>query len=251
MMRFSANLGFLWPELSLPDAILAAGRAGFDAVECHWPYAIAPADMQAALRQAGLAMLGLNTRMGVNGPLDFGVAAAPGREGEARSLIDEAIAYAGKISCRNVHVMAGRTLGSTGAEATFRKNLAYAADRAASLGITVLIEPINRRDAPGYHLSFVEAAAETIAAVGRPNLKMMFDCYHVQIIQGDLTKRLERYLPVIGHIQIAAVPDRSEPDNGEICYRIRPHRRYCPPHTPSQWQGLWRGPADGGDQPGR
>jgi hydroxypyruvate isomerase len=173
----------------------------------------------AALRETGLPMLGLNTRMGKNGTSDFGVAAAPGREEEARRIIDEAIDYANTIHCHNVHVMAGKHQGAPGAERVFRENLAYAADRAALAGVTILIEPINHRDAPGYHLSLVEVAADTIAAVARPNVKIMFDCYHVQIEQGDLTKRLERNMRYLGHIQIAAVPDRGEPDGGEVSYQ--------------------------------
>jgi hydroxypyruvate isomerase len=219
MARFSANLGFLWTERTLPEAICQAKRAGFDAVECHWPYETPAIEVLTALRETGLPMLGLNTRMGKNGSADFGVAALRGREVEARVLIDEAIVYASAIFCRYVHVMSGKAQGAPGAEKTFRANLGYAADRAALVGVTILIEPINQRDAPGYHLSLAEAAAETIAAVGRPNIKMMFDCYHAQIMRGDLTKRIEALTPIIGHIQIAAVPDRGEPDGGEICYR--------------------------------
>jgi len=218
MTKFSANLGFLWTELALPDAIRAAKRAGFDAVECHWPFETAAADVNAALRETGLPMLGLNTRRGDVAGGENGLAAVPGREKDARRYIDEALAYAEAIDCRNVHVMAGFTDRGDKAESVFRSNLAYAADQAIGLEKTILIEPLNHRDAPGYHLSDLDAALETLGAVGKPNIKVMFDCYHLQIMQGDLVTRLRTHLHNIGHIQIAAVPDRGEPDQGEVNY---------------------------------
>ena len=218
MPKFSANLGFLWSDLSLPDAIRAAKKAQFEAVECHFPYEFPTESVKAALTETGLVMVGLNTRLGVNGPDDFGVTAMPGRQEEARGYIDEAIAYAVEIGCLNINSVAGKTGGTEEAEAVYRENLAYACAQAKPRGITIVIEPINQRDAPGYHLRSVEAGIETIEAVGADNLKLMFDCYHTQIMQGDLIKRLEKTLPNIGHIQIAAVPDRGEPDRGEVNY---------------------------------
>ena len=218
MTRFSANLGFLWTELSLPDAIAAAGKAGFDAVECHWPYMTAATDTKEALLHSGLPMLGINTQRGDVSAGDNGVAAIVGRESEARQYIDEAIVYAAAIDCANVHVMAGFTDRGDAAEATFQDNLRYACEQATKLDINILIEPLNHYDAPGYHLSTLDAALATIKAVDASNIKVMFDCYHLQIMQGDLTRRLEKNLSSIGHIQIAAVPDRSEPDQGELHY---------------------------------
>ncbi len=218
MPKFSANLGFLWDELSLPEAIRAAGNAGFDAVECHFPYAVPTDTVSAALRDTGLEMLGINTRLGIKGVDDFGVMAMPGREPEARGYVDEAIAYATAIKCRNINCVPGKTGGTSEAETVFRKNLAYACENAAAKGITVVIEAINQRDAPGYHFSLIEKGLETIRAVGAANLKLMFDCYHTQIMQGDLTERLKQSLPFIGHVQFAAVPDRGEPDSGEVNY---------------------------------
>lgn len=215
-MQFSANLGFLFTDRSLPEAIHAAAKAGFDAVECHFPYEIEPDIVRAALQETELPMLGLNTIPGDRTAGDFGLAAMPGREREARAAIDQAIEYAAAIAAHNVHVMAGKSGGSAEAEAVYRDNLAYACDRAAAHGITILIEPINQDDVPGYHLSRVEQAAETIAAVERANLKIMFDVYHTQIMQGDLVRRFERHRAHIGHVQIAAVPDRGEPDAGEV-----------------------------------
>ncbi|MDP6967749.1 MAG: TIM barrel protein [Gammaproteobacteria bacterium] len=216
MPKFSANLGFLWPELSLPEAIYAAKQAGFEAVECHFPYAVPASAVAAALEATGLPMLGLNTRLGINGPDDFGVMAMPGRELEAREYVNEAIAYAAAIKCRNINCVPGKTGGTTAAEAVYRQNLDYACSKAAEKGIGILIEPINQRDAPGYHFSLVEQGLTTIQAVGADNLGLMFDCYHTQIMQGDLITRLKQALPYIGHVQFAAVPDRGEPDTGEV-----------------------------------
>ena len=213
-MRFSANLGFLWADRPLPDAIRAASAAGFDAVECHWPYETDPAAVKAALEETGLPMLGLNTLRG--GPGENGLSALPGREAEARAEIDRALAYAAAIGCGAVHVMAGAAEGPQ-AMATFRANLDYACERAE--GRIILIEPLNRHDAPGYFIQTAEAAAEIIEAAGHPNLRLMFDCYHQQIMGGDLTRRLQRFLPITGHAQIAAVPDRGPPDHGELDYR--------------------------------
>ncbi|MFK7994663.1 MAG: hydroxypyruvate isomerase family protein [Granulosicoccus sp.] len=218
MTRFSANLGFLWQEHSLPDAIHAAAQAGFEAVECHWPYDTPADQVNAALEHTGLPMLGLNTRRGDVDAGDNGVAAIPGREAEARGYIDESIAYAASIACANIHVMAGYTDKSAACDSTFQENLRYACQNANAHGITILIEPLNHIDAPGYHLSTLDKALETLSKVNLPNLKIMFDCYHLQIMQGDLIRRLKTHLKDIGHIQIAAVPDRSEPDNGELHY---------------------------------
>lgn len=212
-MQFSANLGFLWTDLSLPDAIRAAHAAGFDAVECHWPYETDPAEVKSALTQTGLTMLGLNTLRGKPG--ENGLAAQPGREAEARAEIDRAVAYARAIGCGAVHVMAGAASG-TDAQTAFLANLTYACTTAPDL--TILIEPLNHHDAPGYFLSRSDQAAQLIIDAGLPNLRMMFDCYHIQIMEGDLTRRLARHLPLIGHIQIAAVPDRGAPDHGEVDY---------------------------------
>lgn len=217
-MRFSANLGFLFTDRPLPDAIHAAHAAGFDAVECHFPYDSDPGAVRAALDATGLPMLGLNTWPGDRDAGEFGLAALPGREPQAREAIAQAVGYAQAIGAGAVHVMAGLGDGGAGAEATFRANLAHACDLAAPHGITILIEPINRRDVPGYHLSHSAHAAEVIAAVDRPNLALMFDCYHLQIMEGDLSRRFEALLPIIGHVQIAGVPDRGAPDRGEVDY---------------------------------
>ena len=216
-MKFSANLGFLWADRSLPDAIRAAKAAGFHAVECHWPYDVPAAEVTAALQQTGLRMLGLNTRRGDVAGGENGLAAVPGRDAQARAAIDEAIAYAAAIDTPNIHVMAGFAQ-SRDAHETFVKNLRYACEQAARHSITILIEPLNRYDAPGYFLTTTDQALAVISEVGTTNLKLMFDCYHVQLMEGDLTHRIEALLPSIGHIQIASVPDRGAPDHGELNY---------------------------------
>jgi hydroxypyruvate isomerase len=216
-MKFSANLGFLWNDRPLPEAIRAAKAAGFDAVECHWPYDVPAEEVSKALAETGLKMLGLNTRRGDVAAGDNGLSAIPGREAEARAAIDEAIDYATAIGAANIHVMAGFCAGVQ-AEATFVANLRYACDKAAPQGITILIEPLNTYDAPGYFLTTTDQAIAIINAVGLPNLKLMFDCYHVQLMEGDLSHRIERLLAHIGHIQFASVPDRGAPDHGEINY---------------------------------
>lgn len=216
-MRFSANLGFLWNDLSLPDAIISAHEAGFDAVECHWPYDFPAKDVKAALDETGLKMLGLNTRRGDVAAGDNGLSAIPGREAEAREAIDEAIDYAAAIGAQNVHVMAGFAKGDR-AHQTFVSNLRYACKKAGPYGVTILIEPLNKYDAPGYFLSTTDQATAIIEAVDALNLKLMFDCYHVQLMEGDLSRRIEKLLPLIGHFQIASVPDRGTPDHGEVNY---------------------------------
>lgn len=217
MTRFSANLGFLFTDRPLPDAIRAAKAAGFDAVECHWPYDIPATDIRAALEDTGLPMLGLNTRRGDVAAGDAGLSAVPGREAEARAAITEALEYASAISSEAVHVMAGNATGRA-AHATFLENLSFAAEAAAARDITLLIEPLNRHDAPRYFLRTTDQAAAIIAELGAPNLKIMFDCYHVGRTEGDLITRLHDLRPHIGHIQFASVPDRGAPDHGELDY---------------------------------
>ncbi|MEM7210048.1 MAG: TIM barrel protein [Pseudomonadota bacterium] len=211
-MRFSANLGFLWTEHSLPDAIRAAKANHFDAVECHWPYATPADSVIAALSETGLSMLGLNTHRGSAG--DNGLAALPGRETEARAAIDQAIGYADAIDADAIHVMAGLSNGVAALE-SFVENLSYAAARTDR---TILIEPLNRHDAPGYFLNTTDQAQKIISDVNAPNLKLMFDCYHVGRTEGDVLTRLARLLPIIGHIQFASVPDRRAPGVGELHY---------------------------------
>lgn len=216
MVSFSANLGFLWTELPLPGAIRAAAAAGFEAVECHWPYATPIDEVRAALDETGLPMLGLNTRRGDEG--EMGLAALPERSIEARLAIDEAINYGSAIGARTVHVMAGNTEPLPNAFLTYLTNLRYACAAAARHDMTVLIEPLNANDNPGYYLNNLTDALGVIDACDRSNLKLMFDCYHLQQSDGDVTELLPKALPVLGHVQFASVPGRNEPSAGDLDY---------------------------------
>jgi len=217
MIRLSANLGFMWQELSLPAAIRAAAKAGFDAVECHWPYDVAAADVNAVLQDTGLPMLGLNTYRGDTVAGENGLCALPGRQTDARQSIDQAVDYATQTDVANIHVMAGFAHGRD-AHQTFIDNLRYATSRAKAAGITILIEPLNHHDAPGYFLQTSSQAVEIIETIAADNIKLMLDCYHLQIMEGDITRAIHRLAPVTGHIQIASVPARAEPDTGELNY---------------------------------
>ncbi|SOH95162.1 hydroxypyruvate isomerase [Monaibacterium marinum] len=215
MTQFSANLGFLWTELPLPDAIRAAAAAGFEAVECHWPYETPAEDVRMALHETGLPMLALNTVRGDAG--QNGLSALPDRQEQAQHAIDQAIGYARRIGVSKIHVMAGIAQGAK-AHDTFVANLRYACGAAVAHGITILIEPLNAHDAPGYFLNTLAQAANIIAEVERDNLKLMFDCYHVARTEGDVASHLQEYLPMIGHIQFASVPERAQPDGGDLDY---------------------------------
>jgi hydroxypyruvate isomerase len=221
MTMFSANLGFLWAELPLLARIEAAARAGFPAIELHWPYDVPARDVRVACTRHGLRLMGLNTPVGDATKGEFGLGALPGREVDFAGAIRQAIDYALEAGAGSIHVMAGVTTGldSASCRETFTANLARLAPEAARHGLTLLLEAINQRDKPGYFYSRQDDAAEIIATVGAPNIRLMFDVYHCGVAEGDITWKLERLLPVIGHIQIAAVPSRGEPDEGEVDYR--------------------------------
>ncbi|MBT6544378.1 MAG: TIM barrel protein [Rhodobacteraceae bacterium] len=206
----------LYDGLPLKDRIRAAARDGFDGVECHWPFNVPSPDVASVLQESGLPMLGLNTHTGDRTKGLFGLSAVPGFHSEARRAIEQAIDYCAVIGARNVHVMAGYTNGGSLAETTFRDNLRYACDLASVHDITVLIEPLNSRDHPNYHLSETNHAAEIILDLDRVNLKLMFDCYHVQIAEGNIQARFQTLRDLIGHVQIASAPDRQEPDDRQI-----------------------------------
>jgi 2-dehydrotetronate isomerase len=220
MPRFAANLAYLFTERPLIERFAAAAAAGFKAVELQFPYDHAPAAVKAELDRHGLTMLGLNTAPGHLAAGEFGVAAVPGREPEFAALFKQALDYVVAIGGCQIHCLAGRVPPEQrpAAEKVFVSNLTRAADQAAEKGIRLLIEPINPRDRPDYFLSRAEHAADIIAKVGRNNVRLQFDFYHVQIVGGDLIKRFEAHFHVVGHVQIAAVPSRHEPDEGEINY---------------------------------
>jgi hydroxypyruvate isomerase len=221
MTSFSANLGFLWPDRPLLQRIDAAARAGFPAIELHWPYDVPAHEVRAACIRHGLRLMGLNTPVGDVARGEFGLGALPGREADFAAAMRQAIDYAVEAGAGAIHVMAGVTTGLDAASCreSFIANLARFAPEAAHHGLTLLLEAINPRDKPGYFYSQQGEAAEIISAIGAPNIRLMFDVYHCGVAEGDITKKLEHLLPLIGHIQIAAVPSRAEPDEGEVDYR--------------------------------
>jgi 2-dehydrotetronate isomerase len=220
MPRLAANLAYLFTERPFLERFGAAAAAGFTAVELQFPYDQAPTAVRAELMRHGLTMLGINTPPGNPQGREFGLAALPGRERDFEALFRQALEYIAAIGGRQLHVLAGHVPPEQrpAAQTTFVRNLARAADAAAERGITLLIEPINTRDRPDYFVSRVEHAADVIAQVERPNVRMQFDFYHAQIMGGDLIRRFEKHLPVVGHVQVAGVPARHEPDEGEVNY---------------------------------
>ena len=214
--KYSANVGFLWDHLPLPERIRAAATAGFDAVECHFPYEYTQIEIKDVLDATGMSMLGLNTALGPDG--NFGLAAIAGQESRARELIDQAINYAAGIGASNVSVVAGLTGGAKNAQKVYIDNLKYACDVAGGHGITIMIEPLNPRAVADYHFSTVEQAVDIIDGVDADNMKLMFDFFHAQIVQGDLETLIREYVDYFAHIQISAVHDRGEPNEGEINY---------------------------------
>jgi hydroxypyruvate isomerase len=219
MPRFAANLAYMFTERPMMERFGAAAAAGFKAVELQFPYDLAPSDVRAELQRHGLVQLGINTQPRPNGG-ESGLGAVPGREREFAEVFAKALDYVAVIGGSAIHTMAGVVAPELrpAAERVFVANYTRAADLAAEKNITVLIEPLNPRDRPDYFVGRVEQAADLIAQIGRPNVKIQFDFYHVQIISGDLIKRVEKFLPAIGHVQIAAVPSRAEPDEGEVSY---------------------------------
>jgi hydroxypyruvate isomerase len=218
MPRFAANLAYLFAEHPLIQRFGAAAAAGFNAIELLFPYDVAPSAVKAELARHNLTQLGVNTPFGREG--EAGLAALPGRERECEAAFVRALDYAVAIGGRTVHCMAGCVPPEQrpAAETVFIRNLTQAAKQAAKAGITLLIEPLNPRDRPGYFLNRVEQAADIINKVGSANLRIQFDFYHAQLYGGDLIRRFEAHLPLIGHVQIAGVPARREPDEGEVNY---------------------------------
>ena len=218
MPRFSANLSILFTELPFMERFAAAKRAGFDAVECWFPYEHGPDAVARLLDDLDLRMVGINSAHG--SASEWGLAALPGRERDFLASLDQALDCAARLGHCAVHVMGGLVGGIARADAwrTYAANLEQAVRRADGSGVQLLIEPLNGRDRPGYILNSVDRAAELIDRTGLGALKIMFDCYHVQVEEGDLVTRLRRHWDKIGHIQIASSPDRSEPGTGEVDY---------------------------------
>jgi hydroxypyruvate isomerase len=218
--RFAANLSTLYPELELLERIGAAARDGFAAVEVQAPYAVDAAAFRCALREARVQLVLLNAPAGDFSGGERGLAALPGHEPEFDASIERALDYARTAGAPRVHVMAGTPSegGAVDALAAYERNIGRACEIFGRHGIEVLIEPINRRDMPGYFLASLPLALEVIDRLQR-RPRLQFDCYHLQIIQGDLIRTFERCCDRIGHVQIAGAPDRHEPDAGEVDYR--------------------------------
>ncbi len=217
MPRFCANLNFLFTEVPLLERFEAAAKAGFKAVEIGNPYEASAADIAARLEGNGLALALINTAAGDAAKGERGRAALAGREKDFDADLEQALTYCSATGCRLVHVMAG--LVHQGARRdVFVANLKKAARKAAGAGITLVIEPINRRDIPGYFLNKLAEARAVIYEVGEPALGLQFDIYHRQVEDGDVAVALEEYAALTRHYQIANPPDRGEPDAGDLNY---------------------------------
>jgi 2-dehydrotetronate isomerase len=219
MLRFAANLTFLYGEYKFPERFAAAAGDGFTGVEYLFPYEYPAQQLNAWLQDHGLQQVLFNAPPGDWAAGERGLASLPGREEEFRAAMHTAFAYAQALQCPRVHVMAGIGTDRAAMRNTFVKNLAWAAEVAAGSGIGLLIEPINLRDMPGYFLNRQDEAHAIVEEVGSPALKVQMDLYHCQIVEGDVTMKLRKYLHHgVGHIQVASVPNRSEPDGGELNY---------------------------------
>ena len=221
MPRFAANLSMMYQEHAFLDRFGAAAKDGFKGVEFLFPYAYPAAELRARLAEHGLAQALFNGPPGDWDAGERGLASLPGREAEFAKSVDTALEYARVLGNERVHLMAG--LIRAGEErarhrAAYVSNLARAAKQAASAGITIVIEPSNTRDIPGFFLNRQDEAHAVCAEVGAANLKVQMDFYHCQIVEGDLAMKLRQYIAGVGHIQIAGVPERHEPDAGEINY---------------------------------
>jgi len=224
MPRFSANLSYLFTEASFLERFGEAAHAGFRAVEFAFPYEYRPADVADRLREHRLELVVFNAPGGDWKLGDRGIAALPEREHEFTAGFVTALRYAKALGCRRLHVMAGLLPQVTDADLlnryrrTYIRNLRFACREAADDGITILIEPLNTFDNPNYFLTHQADAHAIREEVGAPNIKVQMDLYHAQVMEGNLADKLRRWLPHVGHIQIAGVPGRTEPDVGEVNY---------------------------------
>jgi hydroxypyruvate isomerase len=223
MPRFAANLSMMYVEHPFLDRFAAAAADGFEAVEYLFPYEWPADTLAATLQRHRLRQVLFNAPPGDFAAGERGLASLPGREAEFRSGLDRALEYAAALACPRVHLMAGLLPAGTSRASlrpTYLKNLEWAAKKAGDAGVDVLIEPINTRDIPGYFLNRQDEAHAVLADIGAPRLKVQMDLYHCQIVEGDVAMKLRSYLPTgqVGHLQIAGVPDRHEPDAGEVNY---------------------------------
>jgi hydroxypyruvate isomerase len=219
MPRFSAHLTRLFTELPFAERFAAAAAAGFPAVEYVSPGTTSDAEVAARLGENGLRLALFNVATGDASRGDRGLAAQPDRRAEFDASITWAKGHAAATGARRVHLMAGNgDRRDPRLMATYRDNIRRAADALGPLGVSILLEPINRRDMPDYFLDDYDVAAEVIDGLGLPNVRLMFDVYHRQIIHGDVIMGLRQFWPIVGHVQIASVPSRQEPDLEELRY---------------------------------
>jgi 2-dehydrotetronate isomerase len=219
--KFAANLSFIFQEVGFLDRFGAAAACGFKAVEYLTPYEHPPEAITERLKRYGLEQALFNLPPGDWAAGERGIAALPGREQEFRDGVETALVYAKATRCGILHAMAGmlpEDHDPAEAERTYLANLRHAADRLAAQGLTLVIEPINTRDIPGYFLNTTTQAMSVIERMGRANLKLQLDLYHVQIMEGDLAHRVRALSGHYPHVQIAGNPGRHEPDIGEINY---------------------------------
>ncbi|MEO7390571.1 MAG: 2-oxo-tetronate isomerase [Ramlibacter sp.] len=223
MPRFAANLSMLYPELDFLDRFEAAARDGFKAVEFLFPYAWDARELSARLKANGLQQVLFNGPAGNWEQGERGMACLPGREAEFRAGVAKALSYAETLACPRIHMVAGLVPAGVDRDSLrpiYVANLRWAAAEAAKQGLDVLIEPINTRDIPGFFLNRQDHAHELIAEIGAANVKVQMDLYHCQVVEGDVAMKIRQYLPSgqVGHFQIANVPERFEPDVGEMNY---------------------------------
>ena len=226
MPRFAANLTMMYQEHSFLDRFAAAARDGFAFVEYLFPYEFPAATLAALLNENGLRQVLFNSPPGDWKAGERGIAALPGREQEYREGFLRALEYAHALACPRIHSMAG--LIPAGADrarfrAVYISNLAWAAEKARAAGVDLLIEPIALRNIPGFFLNRQDEGHALVAEIGAPNLKILMDLFHCQVEEGDLAVKLRKYIADprhtrVGHIQIAGVPERHEPDTGEVNY---------------------------------
>ncbi len=223
VLGLSANIRWLFTELPFFERFEAAARAGFEAVEYGWPYEHPPSAIRARLADNGLRMVLINTPQGEAGRGEAsGQACLPGRQEAFRDNLKRSLDTATALGCGLVQVQAGIRPAEVSTErawAVYVANLLWACDAARATGVKLIIEPVNGRDIPGFFLRTQEMAAAAIEAVGANRLGLLFDIYHAQVEQGDVTRRLAAAMPTISHIQVADVPDRGEPGTGEVNWR--------------------------------
>jgi hydroxypyruvate isomerase len=219
MPQFAANISFLFTEVDFMRRFAAAREVGFLGVEFHFPYAYPPAEIATVAKQAGVEIVLFNLPAGVWERGERGIACLPDRVEEFRDGVARAVEYARALGCPRVNCLAGIAPASADPEqllSTFVENLKYASDSCADAGLMLVMEPINTRTIPDFYLNTIAQSIGIITEVGADNLKIQYDIFHMQIMEGDLAKTIESALPNIGHIQFADVPDRHEPGTGEV-----------------------------------